>query len=140
MRVLLIVIALAAVAAFLWWRQRRPEEASIALPAPRRTDFGDSLSNRYRAVVIRPCRDSCAKARELNDTNRAFLCKDAPKLPLDGCNAARCDCRYEHLPDRRRDSRRAHDQGAAAFPFHGSDRRARSLGRREADQDVDLRI
>ena len=57
----------------------------------------------------------------------------APRLPLKGCNAQRCECRYRHFADRRGDPRREDETGAAREARKGNERRSGSRGRRATD-------
>ena len=87
----------------------------------------------YHGVSIRPTKDSCGSARNLQD--QRFLAREAPRLPLPNCDAAVCQCRYSHFEDRREGDRRslhALQRGLSSGPGNmehrsGSDRR-RSLG------------
>ena len=63
--------------------------------------------NRFHAVTIAQGRPACPGAAQL--TGRRFLSRDAPPLPLPGCGARTCHCRYIHHADRRAEDRR--------FPF-----------------------
>jgi len=67
----------------------------------------------FQAVRIHTRRDSCEKARSL--AGQAFLCTQAPIIPLPECNkSVNCRCVYEHLTDRRTDARRDADVGLMA--------------------------
>ncbi len=84
----------------------------------------------FRAVGVRPGKDCCQGAVQMSDLR--FLVGKAPKLPLPGCDAASCDCRYAHYSDRRREidrRRTVASEGEAVVPF---DRR-QSNGRRSTD-------
>lgn len=59
----------------------------------------------WAAVKVRPQGMNCAAARRLADS--VFLASEAPPLPLPGCRAGRCDCRYQYLDDRRQGERRS---------------------------------
>lgn len=61
--------------------------------------------NKYRAVTINHSLMSC-KAVSAFDGKR-FLAADAPSLPVRGCDAWPCRCRYVHLSDRRTEERRS---------------------------------
>lgn len=64
----------------------------------------------YQAVRIHTRKDSCGKARSL--AGQAFLCSQAPMIPLPECKKnVSCRCVYEHIPDRRTDARRDSDVG-----------------------------
>lgn len=90
----------------LRWRRPLPEansnfpapaeagRASAATPAARRKPPGG-----FHGVTVRPCLEACQAAQAV--AGERFLSKDAPALPLPGCNQARCDCTYGHYSDRR---------------------------------------
>jgi len=86
--VLLLLLVIAAIAAYLWYRQK------MAAPAE-----APSPSNRFHAVTIRSRTDACPEVRALASTR--FIAKEAPRLPLDNCSAPNCLCKYEHYDDRR---------------------------------------
>lgn len=60
---------------------------------------------RWHAVTIVPSSESCFISQACR-RNR-YLSSDAPRLPLSGCDADRCDCKYRHFADRRGAPRRA---------------------------------
>jgi hypothetical protein len=103
----LLIVAMAAIAAFLWYRKKSsaPTEAT-------------SPSNRFHAVTIHMPADACPAVR-MFESNK-FLAKEAPRLPLENCTAPRCQCRYEHYDDRRTDERR---ESSEAKKFEGAQRR-----------------
>jgi hypothetical protein len=88
------------------------------------------VTNPWHAVSIVPGPRVCAKAHGLARVR--FLSKEAPPLPLGGCDARGCGCRYRHHEDRRREPRRASDFMAGGRSWAGAERR-RSTGRRNTD-------
>lgn len=87
----------------------------------RPTGWAQSKS-RYRAVSVAAPGKACGAAKAL--AGRRFLVGEAPLLPVAGCDAASCDCRYRQHADRRAESRRAADIGMST-PFHtGRERRS----------------
>jgi hypothetical protein len=61
---------------------------------------GESRGASYRAVEIRCPEDACEAAKA--ERGKRYLSKDAPTLPLSGCDKnGRCACRYRHHEDRR---------------------------------------
>jgi hypothetical protein len=60
--------------------------------------------NPYHAVEVSPALGCCKAAVDLK--GRRFLSAEAPKLPLPGCDAASCRCRFVHHNDRRMDDDR----------------------------------
>jgi hypothetical protein len=85
-------------------------------------------------VTVEAGPKACKAARALGD--QRFLSRDAPSLPLKGCDCARCDCHYEHYEDRRTTPRRARDMGVAVDGWVEEDRRGTVVkrGRRTADR------
>jgi hypothetical protein len=85
---------------------------------------------RWHAVAIAGTAVVCGAARACKDSR--YLSTAAPRLPLEGCDAACCDCRYVHFDDRRRGPRRAEEKsGAPTKPAAVNQRERR--GRRAAD-------
>ena len=104
--------------------------AHAPVPPRPRTARHHVVSNPWHAVSIVPNPHSCAKARGLAPAR--FLSKEAPHLPLEGCDARVCDCHYRHHQDRRREPRRASDVMASGRSWNGAERR-RKAGRRGTD-------
>ena len=88
---------------------------------------------RFHAVTIAPGPRACAAALALSD--QRFLSKDAPPLPLKGCDAFKCECHYEHYDDRRKGNRRTQDMGVSIDGYAGNEQRDKSKrGRRATDR------
>lgn len=88
--VLLIIIAAAALR-----RQQSLAQSGASRSSPPLADG----SGRFHAVSIRFGANPCHKARHLH--GQRFLSEAAPRLPMDGCDATDCDCRFVHHADRR---------------------------------------
>jgi hypothetical protein len=86
--------------------------------------------NRWHAVTIAAPANACDAAQACK--GKRFLSGDAPGLPLQECDAKRCECRYRHYDDRRGDSRRRDKKDAAQQGREQSNRRL-SRGRRASD-------
>jgi hypothetical protein len=69
---------------------------------------GDGNNSRYRCVEVRPETPDCCQAARGIAGNR-FLSDEVPALPLEGCDAAECQCSYKLLEDRRSGRRRRSD-------------------------------
>jgi hypothetical protein len=67
--------------------------------------------HRWHAVTIIGPASICGAAQACK--GKRFLSPDAPRLPLEGCDAEECNCRYRHFADRRAGPRRAEERGAA---------------------------
>lgn len=86
--------------------------------------------NRWHAVSIVPRGQACEAAQACR--GKRYLSLEAPRLPLQGCDAAQCQCRYRHFEDRRATQRRQDDASAAATSRGNRNRRERA-GRRATD-------
>ncbi|GAB3271380.1 hypothetical protein [Parahaliea aestuarii] len=83
--------------------------------------------------------DACNAAQQM--AGRAFLEAEGstPVLPLQGCDVARCQCRYAHSDDRRtasddNDRRLPASLQSELYPASENiDRRQRRRGRRRSD-------
>ena len=89
--------------------------------------------NPYSAVSIR-CAGSCEAAQRVK--GQRFLGDEAPALPLEGCSADTCHCRYVHHVDRRtgildRRSRRVDSEETSLSGGQQDQREGR--GRRASD-------
>ncbi len=91
----LLMLAVLLLAVWLVLRVRRPATTSVdekKLPKP------------FAAVAIRGTDAACCRAKQL--AGERFLASKPPELPLEGCDAAKCECYFVHYDDRRRDSDR----------------------------------
>jgi len=113
--VFLLVIA-AAVAAYFWYRKK---PAAVAQPPP--------VSNRFHAVTIKFHTGACPAVQALANTK--YLAKEAPRLPLDECTVAACQCEYKHYDDRRDDEDRREEPVGARY--EGEQRRRTRKDRRK---------
>ena len=68
----------------------------------------------YHAVSLRYSMNACDAAKAL--TGHRFLSREAPQLPLPGCDSLSCRCKYLHHADRRsgEDRRTPFDTGTFA--------------------------
>ena len=87
---------LIAVLIFLKMRSRTPFQVDEDKADPAATA---RLKHDFHAVSIRPGVFACAAARELE--GQRFLSGTAPRIPLPGCDASDCTCRFAHHADRR---------------------------------------
>jgi hypothetical protein len=86
----------------------------------------------WYAVSIVPGEACCKMAKAQQSTR--WLSAEAPRLPLAGCDALNCDCRYKHYADRRTDVQRKQDRDGWIRFYKGEERRSRVRGRRDTDQ------
>jgi len=88
--------------------------------------------NPYHSVTLAPGLRSCAAVAALR--KRRFLSREAPVLPLKGCDRNDCECRYQHHDDRRDNHRRVTDLGVSIDGYVGPERRRKvKRGRRASD-------
>ena len=76
----------------------------------------------WRAVRIVAGAGACAASQDASQ--KRFLSREAPRLPLPDCDRQdKCKCTYKHLADRRGELRRAVDSGYGIPKAVTSDRR-----------------
>lgn len=86
----------------------------------------------YHCVEVHGGHPACETVKRL-DGNR-FLPDEAPGLPMPGCNAQTCTCRYVHHEDRREDDRRnAYRQWSIDLPDIDGERRDRNDRRKSSE-------
>ena len=109
----------------LFRRAPAPTRAATAPVVRRRPD------SPYHAVSLAVGRECCRQVEALIGTR--FLASEAPKLPLAGCTAKTCRCRYLHHVDRRTEAdRRLRDLWKLGVVNAGEERR-KARGRRVPD-------
>lgn len=112
------------------WFFRKRVQAEVQLSG--RPVQSHRVVNPFHAVSIVPSARCCDTARQLQGIR--FLSGEAPKLPLAGCQASSCTCRYSHHSDRREGSdRRNRDVWNPLVAMTMNERR-QSRGRRITDQ------
>ncbi len=127
-----LLIVLAGIGLLAWSfnspaRKRRAASRSrVRLPS----------AERYRAVSILSRSCACSTVSELE--GRRFLADEAPLLPVPGCDAAKCGCRYARHGDRRRRGDRRLYAGLQTELYTATGRtERRSLrGRRKRDFEL----
>jgi hypothetical protein len=88
----------------------------------------------YRAVEIRCSEDACEAAKA--ERGKRYLSKDAPMLPLSGCDKRdRCACRYRHHEDRRGKEDRRGTSAPAIGKRAETERRSKASRRAEDNLD-----
>lgn len=63
-----------------------------------------AAKTRYHCVSVACGKGACNLAKQMSD--QRFLPAETPTLPLPGCTAMNCQCRFNHHDDRRHGSRR----------------------------------
>jgi hypothetical protein len=92
----ILVLILALLLAIAWLMRKRAEAAASGSRTNLRRKGG---TTEFHSVSIRLSKNACAAAEDLSD--QRFLATKAPMLPLPGCDADECTCRFEHHEDRR---------------------------------------
>ncbi len=117
--ILLVCVGLLAYAV------RRLRVSKQAAPAR-----GGTEQHPFHCVEVVAGDSACAAVRQLAGVR--FLSAQAPQLPVVGCSAAACGCRYLHRDDRRQEDRRnPYGQHGSVPPGITGERRAR-VERRKA--------
>lgn len=121
---LLVMAVVCAVAFWLWQHRGKTERAPLV------ADVSDP--NKYHCVSITCRNNPCEAVKRLE--GRRFLSAEAPLLPLHGCAADSCQCRYVHYNDRREEDRR-HPYGChrSTPPTSIGRERRKKTGRRSTD-------
>lgn len=93
-----------------------------------------STKSDYSGVQVNANPDSCCQAAR-DIAGQRFLIKNAPMLPLDGCDMQDCQCSYQRFDERRTEARRLSDVGFdMASQLHEDENRENpASGRREDD-------
>lgn len=111
-----------------WLRSRRVSSSKGAKP----NAIVRVTPTPFYAVSIVPGQNACGATQ--SQSGKRWLSAGAPRLPLPGCNAQSCGCRYAHHADRRSAERRWIDRAAMPQHFDGVERRVmRKRGRRDTD-------
>jgi hypothetical protein len=125
--VALVLIAVALLIALaLWWRHVGQRQHSHAARMPNLKQPSDN----YHCVELRFRPNACDAVKLIGTTR--FLPGEAPAIPVPGCDAAKCSCRYVHHDDRRSADRRSPSQYVHQLPEAGKDRRTKRDRRRPA--------
>ena len=131
------LLALAAVLLIIWLYLRRRNEAGKAKEAAAAT-VAKAEDTTYHAVSIKFGKNACAAAQAM--TGQRFLAGEAPTIPLAGCDAAACECRFTHHKDRRSGKDRRSPFGAGSIGGgtgrFDAERRQKSDRRKSADDDL----
>jgi len=85
---------------------------------------------KWHAVTVLPGPKACEAVGA--HMGKRYLSTEAPRLPVAGCDAQCCDCRYRHFEDRRGGPRREEDESGRARASAKTERRA-GRGRRAED-------
>lgn len=87
--------------------------------------------NIFQAVEVSPGLDACEAASAIS--GQRFLAREAPQLPLQGCDMNKCSCRFRKLRDRRHAEDRRFSLGAFGDIRMGSTKERREMRNRRGD-------
>lgn len=109
----------------------KPKRVSGGRPAGAQSSAGAD----YRAISVKCGPGACEEALALE--KRRFLPGKFRTLPLADCNAADCQCKFVHHPDRRGSDgdQRALGLGSELYSASGKAERRSRRGRRKTDFD-----
>ena len=108
-----------------------PAKKTTAIPRPERSNTGSD----FRAVSIVPSIMCCAAA--MRATERTYLLRQAPRLPLATCTMPRnCTCKYRKNADRRDSERRMFGASETNRWFAGLESRRRRVRRSTASSEA----
>ncbi|MDJ0911188.1 MAG: hypothetical protein QNI99_18540 [Woeseiaceae bacterium] len=96
---MLKLAGLVVVLLLLWYLLMRRSSGSAAKQQPQLEQHKPHTGGEFHAVSIKFDADACLHAKALQ--GRRFLAREAPNLPLDNCDASKCNCRFVHHDDRR---------------------------------------
>jgi hypothetical protein len=148
MEILATIIVIALVIGFVVFK-RKPAATAPGTAASRgasaRPKSGTTRAHAVNAVPRNPHRATsvffddaaCATVRALSDRRFLDTERNTPSLPLAGCDAAQCNCRYVRHEDRRRSDEDRRNPNALKSELYDrsgeTNRRARRRGRRKTD-------
>lgn len=129
MKLLLLLAVIATAAWFFLWRGQRRSSAVDPRGISRLSTRGADRSR----IRIRPGPNACAPARQ--QAGHRIPTSEMPRLPLPGCRAQVCRCRFEEVYERRRGERRKQRDRRQTIRYGeaGGDRRKKDRRRGNAD-------
>ena len=92
---------------FIWVAANKRAESRLKRSLEKMADVA-LFQPQFKCVVISPCRNSCRRVIEYS--TKPILLKNAPLLPLIGCDAAACECSFIQHEDRRTGKDRRHNE------------------------------
>ena len=109
MDVVTSLIAILVLLVLLWFVRRNAKKENVRPDQHRRA--ATVKNTKFHAVSIQFAPNACQAAKDME--GRRFLSSAAPKIPLPGCDAETCQCKFKHHSDRRArsDRRNAWGQG-----------------------------
>lgn len=96
---LILVLAFFVASVAFWWLHAARQKRRLAARSSRQ-----AVRSSYHCVEVKTGLHACETAHRLGGVR--YLSDEAPVLPVSGCTAHKCTCRYVHHDDRRDDDRR----------------------------------
>ncbi len=113
-------------------KEKPAKKAELKMVRPSQT------SSEYHAVSIRKGDRICEAVNKL--TGQRILSKEAPMLPVEGCDIANCECSYVHYQDRRcgKDRRSPFNSGGLSATTGNFQVERRENRERRKEEDIHL--
>ena len=129
------IVVLLCIAA-LYWHGRFRADRDPSIRGKSRRTAANRPTGPYQAVSIKHAGCACSGVREY--TGKRFLTSEAPLVPIPGCEADQCKCRYVRHKDRRMADERRHIYSLQAelYAADGKVDRRKGVGRRKSDREV----
>ncbi len=144
-----ILVLLVLAVAVIWYVKTRspstenkrsaakPKLAKPKLAKPKLAK-SDSVDSQYHGISIVYDDDKACEAVKALAKQR-FLSNEAPSIPVPGCGAASCECKYVHYDDRRTEDADRRLSSSLQSELHSAsgqeERRTQPAGRRKTDTD-----
>lgn len=93
------VVAVLLLLAILWFFLLRPKTSK-----KKKKSANKIVHGKYHCVTVDFSKGACDAVKKLN--RQRILSSEAPVLPLSGCDAEICNCRFHHYEERRGEERR----------------------------------
>lgn len=136
MDVIVSIIAIIALIVMFVFVRRRSTAQTVRPDVQRRN--AATPNTKFHAVSIKFAKGACEAARNMQ--GRRFLSGAAPRIPLPGCDALECRCKFIHHKDRRSgdDRRNPFTQGfgGASTGEHAEEQRKRRERRSDPSEDI----
>jgi hypothetical protein len=135
--IILLIIVFAIVAVFLWRAKKGNALNSRTKGIVKTKKFSPQPPDPYKAASIKFNDDACDAVKSIGAKRFLDAERVIPSLPLSGCDAQECSCRYERHKDRRTFS----EDRRNPSPLHSdlresvgeTNRRQKKRGRRKDD-------
>lgn len=128
MKIFLLLTAIAVIVGIFLWRRGRGRKER-----PARDNSVPSAPTGRSPIRFRAGANACNPAKQR--AGELFQSNERPRLPLPGCQAQRCGCRFENVPDRRREQRRQQEERRETIRYEPDKGDRRKGDRRKSSAD-----